>query len=64
MIFIGNRREQANPDSEFLGSNLEKVARLIHKPLFVVSRFLRPIGRFAIAFDGKDNAKKAVDYAA
>ncbi|MFN3828358.1 MAG: universal stress protein [Micavibrio sp.] len=64
MIFIGKRGEQANPDSEFLGSNLEKVARLIHKPLFVVSRFVRPMERFAIAYDGKENANKAVEYAA
>jgi len=64
MIFIGKRGEQANLDSDFLGSNLEKVARLIHKPLFVVSRFVRPIDRFAIAYDGKDNANKAVEYAA
>lgn len=62
MIFIGKRGEQANMDSEFLGSNLEKVARLIHKPLFVVSRFVRPIERFVIAFDGKENANKAVDF--
>lgn len=64
MIFIGKRGEQANPDSEFLGSNLEKVARLIHKPLFVVSRFVKPIEKFVIAYDGKDNANKAVEYAA
>lgn len=63
MIFVGKRGEQANPDSEFLGSNLEKVARLIHKPLFVVSRFVKPIERFVIAYDGKDNANKAVEYA-
>ena len=64
MIFIGKRGEQANPESEFLGSNLEKVARLIHKPLFVVSRFVKPIERFVIAYDGKDNANKAIEYAA
>lgn len=62
MIFVGKRGEQANPESEFLGSNLEKVARLIHKPLFVVSRFMRPIERFVIAYDGKDNANKAIDF--
>lgn len=62
MIFIGKRGEQANPESEFLGSNLEKVVRSIHKPMFVVSRFLRPIERFLIAYDGKDNANKAIDF--
>lgn len=64
MIFIGERGEQANTASEFVGSNLEKVARLVHKPLFVVSRFMRPIKRFLIAYDGKENANKAVAYAA
>lgn len=63
MIFVGKRGEQANPASEFLGSNLEKVARLIHKPLFVVSRFISPFERFVIAYDGKDNANKAVEFA-
>ncbi len=63
MIFIGKRGEQANTESEFLGSNLEKVARSIHKPLFLVSRYMRPINKFLIAFDGKDNAQKAVDFA-
>ena len=64
MIFIGKRGEQANMASEFVGSNLEKVARLIHKPLFVASRFMRPINRFLIAYDGKENARKAIAFAA
>lgn len=64
MIFIGKRGEHDNINSEFLGSNLEKTARLIHKPLFVVSRFTRPIKSFLITYDGKENAKKAVDFAA
>ncbi|MFN7114765.1 MAG: universal stress protein [Alphaproteobacteria bacterium] len=63
MIFIGKRGEQANMLSEFVGSNLEKVARLIHKPLFVASRFMRPIKRFLISYDGKENARKAVTFA-
>jgi len=63
IIFIGKRGEQANLESEFLGSNLEKVARSIHKPLFLVSRYLKPIHKFLIAYDGKDNANKAVDFA-
>ena len=63
IIFIGKRGEQANPQSDFLGSNLEKVARSTHKPLFLVSRYMRPMQKFAIAYDGKDNANKAVDFA-
>jgi len=62
MIFIGKRGEHADLESEYLGANLEKVARAIHKPLFVVSSVVRPIKRFLIAYDGKDSVNKAIDY--
>lgn len=62
MIFIGKRGEHANMESEFLGANLEKTARAIHKPLFVVSSVVRPIKRFLIAYDGKASVSKAVDF--
>lgn len=64
IIFIGKRGEEAKPDSVFLGSNLERVARAVHKPLFVVSRHVRSISRFMIAYDGKDSSKKAVSFVA
>jgi len=64
IIFMGKRGEHADLNSEFLGSNLEKVARAIHKPLFVVSSVVRPINRFLIAYDGKENVRKAVNYIA
>lgn len=63
LIFVGKRGEQADMKSEYLGSNLEKVARISHKPLFAVSNFLRPIQSFVLAYDGKDSAKKAVRFA-
>jgi nucleotide-binding universal stress UspA family protein len=62
MIFMGKRGEHADMDSVFLGANLEKVARAIHKPLFIVSSVVRPIKRFLIAYDGKDSVRKAIDY--
>ena len=62
MIFMGKRGEHANVGSAFLGSNLEKVARAIHKPLFIASSIMRPIRRFLIAYDGKDSVHKAIDY--
>ena len=61
MVFIAKRGEQANRDSEFLGSNLEKVARAIHTPLFVVSSVVKPIKKFLIAYDGKDSIQKAIN---
>ncbi len=63
LIFIGKRGEHANRNSEYLGSNLEKVARAIYKPLFVVSSIVRKKNIFMIAYDGKTSAKKAVDFA-
>ncbi len=62
MIFMGKRGEHANVSSVFLGSNLEKVARAIHKPLFIASSIMRPIRRFLIAYDGKGSVHKAIDY--
>ncbi len=53
IIIIGKRGEHAKPDSAFLGSNLEKVARSLTKPLFVVSSVVEPIQKFLIAYDGK-----------
>ncbi len=64
MIFMGKRGEHANLSSIFLGSNLEKVARAIHKPLFITSSVVRPVKRFLIAYDGKDSVRKAIDYVA
>lgn len=62
MIFMGKRGEHADLDSIFLGSNLEKVARAVTKPLFIVSSVVRPVNRFLIAYDGKDNIQSAINY--
>lgn len=62
MIFMGKRGEHADMDSVFLGANLEKVARAIHKPIFIASSGVRPIKRTLIAYDGKDSIRKAIDY--
>lgn len=62
MIFMGKRGEHANAGSAFLGANLEKSARSIHKPLFVVSSDTPTIKSFLIAYDGKDSSLKAIDY--
>ena len=62
MIFMGKRGEHANINSVFLGSNLEKVARALHKPLFIVSSIIRPIKRFLIAYDGKDSVRKGISF--
>ena len=62
MVFVGKRGEHANTGSEFLGANLEKTARAIHKPLFVVSSVVQDMQTYAIAYDGKNSIKKALEF--
>ena len=62
LIVMGKRGEHADFDALHLGSNLERVARAVHKPLLVTARAFRPIRRFLIAFDASASTTKALDY--
>ena len=62
MVFVGKRGEHADTGSEFLGANLEKTARAIHKPLFVVSSKVQDMQTYAIAYDGKSSSEKAIEF--
>lgn len=64
LIVIGKRGEAADFAKLHLGSNLERIVRSSHKPVFVTSRAFQPIKRFLIAFDGGPSAQKAVEYVA
>ncbi|WP_026757126.1 universal stress protein [Sediminimonas qiaohouensis] len=64
MIVIGKRGEAADFAKLHLGSNLERIIRACHKPVFVASRAFRPVHRVLIAFDGGVSAMQAVDYVA
>lgn len=64
MVVIGKRGEAADFARLHLGSNLERVVRSCHRPVFVASRAFRPIERFLIAYDGGTSSMKAVDYIA
>lgn len=64
LIIMGKRGEQHHIASDHLGSNLERVARSIHKPLLVSVPKFKPIKKYLIAYDGSISANKAVDYAA
>lgn len=63
-IVIGKRGEAADFAKLHLGSNLERIARSVHRPLLVAARAFRPVERFLIAFDGGTSAMKAVDHVA
>ncbi|MDG3041150.1 universal stress protein [Roseicyclus marinus] len=64
VIVIGKRGEAADFAKGHLGSNLERIVRSAHRPVFVASRAFRPIARVLVAHDGGTSARKAVDHIA
>ncbi|MCV2863375.1 universal stress protein [Albidovulum sediminicola] len=64
VIMIGKRGEAADFAKGHLGSNLERIVRASHKPVFVAARAFRPIAKVLVAYDGGVSAMKAVDHIA
>lgn len=64
LVVMGKRGEHHHAAPDHLGSNLERVARAIHKPLLVATKTVKPVSRFLIAYDGSPSAQKAVEYIA
>lgn len=64
VIVIGKRGEAADFARGHLGSNLERIVRAAHRPVFVASRAFRPIRKVLVAYDGGSSAIKAVDHIA
>ncbi len=62
MVFMGKRGEDANVKSAFVGANLEKTARALANPLFVVSSIIKPVSRFLISYDGSEIIDRAIDH--
>jgi len=62
MIVVGKRGEAAGLASDHLGSNLERIVRASHHPVFIANRAFKPASRVLVAFDGGPSALKAVDY--
>ena len=63
LVILGKRGEKAGFESKHLGQNLERVVRGCHHPVLLAAREFRPVERFLIAFDGEENAQKAVAFA-
>jgi len=64
VILIGKRGEAVDFAKGHLGSNLERIVRASHKPVFVAARAFRPIKKVLVAYDGGTSAMKAVDHIA
>jgi len=64
VIVIGKRGEAADFAKGHLGSNLERIVRAAHRPVFVAARAFKPIESVLIAYDGSRAARKAVEHVA
>ncbi|WP_185020618.1 universal stress protein [Histidinibacterium lentulum] len=64
LIVIGKRGEAADFAKAHLGSNLERIVRAAHRPVFVASRAFKPVETVLVAYDGGRSAMKAVDHIA
>jgi nucleotide-binding universal stress UspA family protein len=64
VIVIGKRGEAADFAKGHLGSNLERIVRAAHRPVFVAARAFKPIETVLVAYDGGRSAMKAVDHIA
>ncbi len=62
VIVIGKRGEAADFAKGHLGSNLERIVRAAHRPVFVAARAFKPIESVLVAYDGGASAMKAVDH--
>ncbi len=61
LLVIGKRGEAADFARLHLGSNLERVVRASHRPVFVAARAFKPIEKVLVAYDGGASSIKAVD---
>ncbi|SDL18500.1 Nucleotide-binding universal stress protein, UspA family [Modicisalibacter muralis] len=61
LLVLGKRGESAHLASEHLGSNLERVARALHRPILMVPETFSAPERVAIAFDGSKTMRKAIE---
>ncbi len=61
LFVLGKRGETAGQAVQHLGSNLERVARALHRPILVVTQAFQAPDNFMIAFDGSATTRKGVE---
>jgi nucleotide-binding universal stress UspA family protein len=58
LLVLGKHDENLN---EHIGSRLENVVRILHRPILVTTDTYRPPRRFMIAYDGSETTRKGVE---
>ena len=64
LVLMGKRGENVNFATEHLGSMLERVLRTLQKPCLVTNRTFKACESVAIAYDGGESCRKALDFVA
>lgn len=62
LVLLGKRGENANFATEHLGSSMERVVRASQRPCWVACRQYIPIKRMALAYDGSESARHALQF--
>ncbi len=64
MLALGRRGHGHSDDSGHLGSNFLAVAHQAHQPIAVGGDAVRPLRRLLVAYNGRENAQRALSWAA
>jgi nucleotide-binding universal stress UspA family protein len=64
MLIMGARGEFAKWSDKMLGATLEAITRLSIKPVFITPKDYKGVKKILIAYDGSENASKALSLAA
>lgn len=62
LVLLGKRGENVNFATEHLGSMLERVLRSVDTPCLVTNRKFKACEKIAIAYDGSESCRKAIEY--
>lgn len=64
IVIMGKRGEHWEDAKTHLGSNVERVARSVHKPLWLARTYPTPVRSLLIAYDGGQSIGQAIQYIA
>ncbi|MFQ5825244.1 MAG: universal stress protein [bacterium] len=63
LLIMGARGEFAKWESKLVGATLEAVVRQCKKPILIATKNFKKISKILVAYDGSDNANKALQLA-
>lgn len=62
LVILGKRGENANFDTEHLGTSMERLVRTSKRPCWVAARSFIPIKNILIAYDGSPSVHQAIQF--